>query len=363
MYDRKRIRFIKKNFTYWEYIRTQGLDYEETGSDSELRICCPKCDETDYKCYVNDDKKVFICHKCDFGRYGNGDVFDFVAQIEGITAAQALARIYADYREVTPDDVLFEEDEEALLQEAAPKIRTISSLPLGTFLIDEEDDDAQPYIAYLLGRGFTLEDIHNTQAHYTLAFTKIRRDNGNTVKIGNRVLWPIYGGNAELVSWLTRQVVDTPGKKSIKYINCPDSDMAKTVWPYVPLPPNRHDAVVCEGLIDSLSIRRAGYYSYAAFGKKLSEEQLQLLIGWGVTSITLFFDKDATREVIKLAEEIKMRFSKVFVVDTSSWPEKQDSGSLLTNDKGSDIIRDVLDTRVDVYDEFAYARWRLTNNV
>lgn len=358
--DRKLIRFIKKNFLYHEYIENQGLATTPAGNSCEIRICCPKCEESDFKCYVNDEKKTFCCFKCDFGHYGNGDVFDFVANIESIPVSAALQRLCADYRSVTPEDIQFEEEEDAEISPPSfETIKTIEDLPLGSYVISEDDPDAQPYIEYLKGRGLTMEDILATNAHYTSSLARHKKKDGKRVHIGNRVLWPIYGGKGDLVSWLTRAISEDPEKKHIKYINCPDTELSKTFWPFVPMAPGKTEAVICEGLIDALSLRRAGFAAFATFGKKMSEEQILLLKHWGVDSITLFYDQDAKKEVIKLVDSLKLRFQRVFVVDTSDWPRGQDSGSLLAREDGCQILEKTLSKRIIVTDELAFLKWRL----
>lgn len=55
----KILRKIRKNFDYKSYV--ESMHPVKYAGNGELRICCPKCDDTKYKCYVNDDKKYFHC--------------------------------------------------------------------------------------------------------------------------------------------------------------------------------------------------------------------------------------------------------------------------------------------------------------
>ena len=358
MFDRKLTRFIKLNFRYVDYLDALGESYKPTNNPDEIRICCPSCGESDYKLYINDEKKTFCCFKCSFGHRGQGDVFDLVANLEDIPVGAALQRLCSDYRSVVPEGLTME-DEEPIAPPSFENIKTIKDLPPCTYQITEEYEDAKPFIDYLLSRGFTVEDIYNTNAHYTGPLTRVKRANGKRINVGNRVLWPVYGGKGDLVSWLSRAISEDPEKKHIKYINCPDTDLSKTFWPFVPLPPGKVEAVACEGLIDALSLRRAGFIAYCCFGKRISEEQVLLLQHWGVTSLTIFFDRDAKREVIKLVDQLRLRFEHLYVVDTSRWPGKQDSGALLANPDGCQILQDTLAKRIDVLDDLAYSHWKV----
>lgn len=365
MNNRKLLRYIKKNFKYEDYIEENGLSTKPSNNPDEIRICCPSCGESDYKCYVNTEKCVFICHKCDFGRYGNGDVFDFVAHVEGITTPAAIQRLSSDYRAFTPDDISFEDEEEEEKPLASfANIKKIDGLPRHSRLVTEEDQNAAPFAEYLLQRGFTWDEIKAMRTYYTPKLRLVRRANGKTVNISNRILWPVYGGDGSLVSWLTRSISSDPAKNKIKYINAPDTEMAKTFWPFVPVPATKPEAVLCEGVIDALSVRRAGYYSYACFGKKLSEEQIQLLQYWGVKSVTLFFDLDAKSSTKRTVEQLKLRFDHVYVVDLSVWKNiddgKVDAGSLLAKENGNTLIQQVMAARINTSDELAYIRWSLS---
>lgn len=363
-FNRKLIRYIKKNFNFVEYLDKNGITYLDTNNPDELRICCPSCGEEDYKLYINTEKRTLCCFKCNLGYRGNGDLFNFIAEVEGVPVGVAIATVCADYAQTTPEGFALFEQEEAEEEEVTGSasflnIKYLEGLPLGCVKVSEDDKKAAPFIEYLVSRGFSVEDILDLQTHYTKSFSKVVSSKGHQISLRDRVLWPVYGGDGRLVSWLSRTILSTPTKT--KYINAPGSDLAKTFWPFLPLPPSAKTAIICEGLIDAFSIRKAGFPAYACFGKKLSEEQLALLKHWGAEEVIVFYDRDAWKETQKISQDLQLRFSHVFVVDLTKWPAGQDSGSLLTNPDGAKIIQDAVKTKINIKDELAIMKWIMEN--
>lgn len=326
----------------------------------EIRACCPKCGETRYRLYLNNNKKFFNCFNCGFSNK-NSDVFDLVSAAEGITRFQAIIRLSREYTEVTPQDLedyfAKKQDQRELFTEKKEEIKTIDGLPSGMLLLDEETPKNKKFWDYLYSRGLTKQEILDMRTYYSpKRYHFIYRNGKRAGNLGNRFLWPVYGGDNELVSWLARTV--EPESTKQKYLNCPLSDMAKTVWPYSPPPKGTTEAILVEGVLDCLALRRAGFTAYATFGKKVSTPQINLLVKWGITDLTIMYDCEAKRDIKKAVEEVKMRFRKTSVVDQSDWDANSDPGDLLARADGCDILNKTLSQRIDVY-SLDYVKWAL----
>ena len=356
------LRYVRKNFDYQSYVELSfALKY--TTSD-ELRVQCVSCGESNFKLYINPEKKKFNCFVCGFSS-GRNDVFDLVALTEGITRAQAMRKLIQEYTPVAVDDLeaavtglLDKVDQGPVRPSKRPGVRTISSLPeAAKALRGPENASTRLYWDYLVQRGLKTTEIDILQAHCIATPRCLVYDSAGKVRgnIGYRVLWPIYGGDNDLVSWQARTIIQ--GKKP-KYIGCPESDISKTFWPYVR--PYGTEVVLVEGVLDALAVRRLGkpVSAYATFSKKISREQIKLLKSWGVESVVLFWDKkDAKKEMHKATNAMKLQFA-VSVASQTNWGKNLDCGDCLKREDGVDLIRSAMEP-IDV-DSLEFTKWMIT---
>jgi DNA primase len=350
------LRKIRKEFDYQSFLEVNfPIKYATNG---EMRICCPKCGDSKFKCYVNNDKKYFNCFKCDFNS-GNYDVFDFVAVSEGITRAQAMTRLSREHVDVAKSwEEIIDNTRSVEVDEPGEvsTIRVISSLPGGAVPLSREDESHQHFFEYLINRGFTEEDISDVGIHCVpydnvFVYDSNKRLRGN---ISNRILFPVYGGSNQLVGWIARSIDGAEPK----YFNAPDSELAKTLWPFVPSRNNR--AIIVEGIIDALAVRKAGFSSYATFGKKITYDQVLLLKIWDINSVVFFWDKkDAKKEILKAVENLKLHFKEVLVPDFSMWPKDKDAGDTLNWEQGSLLLQDMLTNHLIDVNSLEFATWQL----
>tara|TARA_R100001244_G_scaffold36778_2_gene33644 strand:- start:19988 stop:21097 length:1110 start_codon:yes stop_codon:yes gene_type:complete len=355
-FDKRILSELRKQFDYNSYV---DFHYSVKRTDGpEIRVCCIKCGEHKYKCYINTDTNRFHCKKCSFNS-GKYDLFDFVAITEGMTRAQAMTKLVAEFTPVTPDDLPahFSEafDQDSPLPSSA--IRRIAALPTYAFpLVSEVTDVSKPFWSYLLQRGLTVSDVLDAQMHYVPEYTApLYVKNKYRGNIGRRVMWPVYGGRNHLVSWLARTI----SHAEPKYLNCPDAEQRKTLWPFVR--PHHTHVILVEGILDAVAVRRmgSGTSCYATFGKKISGEQIKLLKSWGVDAVTLFWDKkDALPDMIYAVEELKQHFQVVSVASFKHWPINVDPGDCLSREDGVDIITQAVSDAIDVY-SLDYVAWQI----
>ncbi len=324
---------LLRNFDLQSYIDTH-FDVIHT-NNGELRVCCPSCGNTNHKMYVNLDKRVFHCFTCEFSSH-NKDFFDLVSKTENIPRGRVIQQFALTYRATTPTELVLDVEEVAYTPQEG--VRTVS-LPQGLPKLTEG-----PGWTYLLDRGLTPEEIKSCNPYFTdqdlLVFNSKKKCAGN---LKNRVVFPVFGPPG-LVSWQGRSIEkDT----KVKYLSCPDSDLSKTLWPFVP--PHNATAILVEGTIDALAVRRIPKVSaYATFGKKLSNHQISILKDWGTEHVVVFFDKkDAFRQIVAKVEVLKSKFKYVYIANYTDWPENTDAGDCLK--KGIAPIESAINNKVDVY--------------
>lgn len=354
------LRFVRKNFEWQSYIEEH---YEvKYATNGELRINCPSCDDHKYKFYINPDKKVFHCFKCDFStKAGYKDVFDFVALTEGMSRGAAMLKLLKEYRPVTPDNI------EAAVSgalDATPESQVkfkhpyLESLPEVCVPI-QASDDADEFWAYLEGRGLTESEIvYTLQAHVVPDQSYEIYGNNGKLKgdIGRRILWPLYGGDHKLVSWQARSMA---AKDQVKYFNAPDTDISATVWPYVP-PHKNSTVVLCEGVLDCVALRRLdkAFSAYACFSKHLTHDQLKLLHSWGVERVILMWDQDAKRAVVNASKLLQVYF-QTYVPDFTTWDAGVDCGDCLKLPNGLELMKSAVENAISVT-SIDFLKWELS---
>ncbi len=361
--ERLPLRYIRKNFDWEEYV-TLHFSVKETANPSEVRVCCPKCGEQDYKCYINTERKIFNCFKCGFSS-SKYDVINFVSLAEGIPKIDAIRRLMAQMEICAPTQEQLAAMMDEQLKGFVPKVdekalRTAPGMPeAAKMLTSDKDPEQAPFFAYLYSRGLTTAEITNLRVHYvpeekSLIYRQVAGRAKIAGNIGRRVIWPVYGGDNALVSWISRTIDNSEPK----YLNLPDSDLNMTLWPYV-LPYN-NTAVLVEGILDCYAVRRLERTSaYATFGKHLGKDQIDVLQKWGTETVILMWDKrDAKPEMLSAVEKLKSCFPKVFVASQSNMSHTGDAGDLLKDPDGVQKIQDALKL-VDVH-SIEYLKWQLS---
>lgn len=370
MNDLRILRKIRKEFDYQAYCE-QHYHVKPTSRSDEIRICCPECEDTKFKCYVNNEKKKFNCFKCGFSS-GSNDVFDLVAVTEGVPRGKAILRLAQEYSPTAPltiEEIIesamrtqYDVTEDALGELAS--LKGIDHLPEEAYpLTSPEERRENKFWDYLLNtRGMTQQEVLASKIHYVYASkVPIFKLDGLGEKkyvgdIGKRILFPVYGPGGILVSWLSRPIrADFNGPK---YVNCPNSETHRTLWPMVE--PYTDIAIITEGIIDAMAVRRLGspFSSYCSFGKSLSFEQMKILKDMGVKTVILFWDPEERRAMSKTVEELKMQFDEVFVPRFDEWPEGTDPGDMLAFPDGIVHLEKALVDPIDVQ-SLDYVRWQI----
>lgn len=358
MFDRRYLVRASTEFDWTSYLYEHHA--VKRGGENELRICCMNCGDTKFKLYVNPNKGVFQCFKCGFRTGKEYSILDFIALTEDISLEAAYQRVKEMCADTAPtdDDIrdrLFEADREVAAVHS--EVKTIE-LPSG--LVPLTAGKGDEYWDYLFSRGLTEKEVVSGKVHFTpLKSLPVYGDNGKLRgNLSGRVLWPVYGSSAKLVSYQARAI--TQGTIP-KYLAAPGSDLSKTLWPFVP--PRNNRAYLVEGILDAYAGLRIKQSFYSCFGKKVSKTQIDILKAWGTEEVVVFFDKsDAYAEIVKAVEELKMHFPRVYVLDNQEWPTDVDPGDCLKLHNGNDLLQNAVDRPIDVY-SIDYDRWKIISKV
>lgn len=82
--------------------------------------------------------------------------------------------------------------------------------------------------------------------------------------------------------------------------------------------------VVCEGSIDAMKVRQAGFPGVAQYGSSMSMPQVQLLQRAGVTTVVLFYDNDKAgkKATLDVTGQGKINLRDYFVVKYVQYPSR-----------------------------------------
>lgn len=249
-------------------------------SSEEVRIRCPFCDDTNHHLYINPDKGVGHCFRCEWG----GRLVN-LAKVLGISWQELhqkkSVRTMQGYDEAIS----------RLRGVANVSERTPVSLPAGyiPFVPQVEPPDmiGRLALSYLKRRGFSADTI----IQYALGY-------GSSGQILGRVIIPV-GTNY----WQARSIFSNAKQK---YLN-PKSAKSGTLFNAAAL---RCDpSFIAEGAFSAISL---GHRALAILGKKPTHEQLARLKEADTGTYVLHLDAD-NEYTYDLAEKLWRAGKKVFV--------------------------------------------------
>lgn len=374
--DWERLNKVLGNFDMESYIDAHFDKVVPSGS-FELRVDCfaPNgCagDDTHAHLWINIDKRAWICYKCGYGDHsvqpGTGFIPRFIADVEGISTRQVIDRLLSEYVGTPSEDLgealerLFEEQEkEPEERPGPPEMRMpkqFHSLYKATGIMSVK------YKAYAESRGFGKDQQRTHNIQYCVSpIPELVRKYQNTFK--QRIIWPIYDREGNLRSAVARDI--SGSKTRPKWVNWPETEPSWYLWPMGKwvlnhgwVPNSFPDKIVLtEGIINAYAVEcLSPRVARACFGKKVSEEQIQLLLDGNVKEVILAWDFDAKDKMIKAAERLSPFFKvMVFPYRHPAWARNLDFGDAL--DFGSVVhkaaIRELVDP-IDV-DSADFCRW------
>jgi len=372
--QRERLYKLLRSFDLEAYVEANFDKVVPSGS-SELRVDCfsPNgCAGDDVRAHlwINVHKRAWICYKCGYGDHGTqkgtGFIPRFIADLERITVRQAIDRLLEEHVGTPSEDLAllleqaFEEDDFQIPSEPPEMVmpKEFHSLHKAKGL------SSKSYAAYAVERGFNKDQQQAHDMRYCVSpIPSLPRKYQNTFK--KRIIWPIYDQRGTLRSAVARDMSGSKGRP--KWVNWPETEPSSYLWPmgrWVPghgwftssLPGT---VVLTEGVINAHAVEcLTPRVARACFGKKVSDDQIQLLLDDRVREVILAWDYDAKDKMIKAAKRLSIHFRVfVFPYRHPAWAKNLDFGDAL--DPSSPVHKAVIremSNLIDV-DSPEFCRW------
>lgn len=332
----------------------EQYDKTQTVGKGEFSVQnCPKCLNSKYKLYVNENKRLWYCQRCAFGQHIR-DLSVLLAEVSG----RSLQDIRLEMsRMVIPSVGNGEYDAEL-------------STRLQLFDVWNENDDLSDLVLpmdvpgntdfsthtgklvtkYAASRGLSPNVLELFQLRCTAELKK---------RIGPYLVFPvIYEGST--VAWQGRRT--TPGNP--KYIS--SDNIGNWLWPfdteYVSLLKTRR-VVLVEGVFDALGCMAAGVVACCTFGKHVTPKQLKLLKDHGIVNVMLGWDAGTHKDIVRAVDDMTPGFDvKILSLDVSQDDGKVDLGDALTNPALYEAIYKAVDNAIDAHSS-DYWTWRLAQEL
>lgn len=272
-----------------------------TNDPDEVHVCCPVCQETRYRLYINTSTGALYCHNCQF----KGTIVNLIQFLEKIPYSQAKQQL-ADFDiiDYTPIDITHTIDYQAILSK-------FPEIPKRSVPLPEEYqriDTCVNYTAvkarkYLHKRGITDKQIriHNMGVCCTGEYA-------------NRVIIPIYS-NSSLKFWVARDITGKSKLKEKSPHNEPFQFGKSEVLFNLDNAANTYGTIVLsEGIFDALSWGNIGV---ALLGKTLYNSQLESILHYKSqleNGIYVALDADAADNANEVAKTLSSFFN-VYMVE------------------------------------------------
>lgn len=269
-----------ERFDLERYLIEHGANRETL---TEWTLDCPTCGKESKLC-VSVLKKAWHCWVCEAieGVKGRGGLLDLLQLLDGLTRAQARARILEGFRDTANLEAI-----EALdfFQRLEAKSEPVAIAPPPHW----RPIDTPGILPYLDRRGIDFADVRAFGLFWCVAGRYM-----------DRVIFPVWEKGV-LVYWQARAMWEAgdhegPPGKYIKALNPPKQEGAAGAGDVLM---NLEQAatfgrvVITEGPIDAIHVGRDAVCS---FGKKLSNTQIAKLLSAGVTSLDLMWDGPGSTE-------------------------------------------------------------------
>lgn len=222
-----------------------------------VSIDCPWCGKGNRHFTVHVSKPVFNCWSC--GVRGSWPLL--IAKIEGIPLHEA-------ERMVSRAAFFTQSDQKEIEKKEIRPVYSEIELPRKSFWTARSR-------SYLTGRGITHDQIDE----YGFYYCRSGRER-------NRIILPVTM-NGRTVGYQAR-AIDPDAE--VRYLSPKGASMGRFLFNYDELNRERGPVWVVEGIFDAVAVATLGLNVVAVFGKRISEDQQNLLSEWG--NLVLCFDAD-----------------------------------------------------------------------
>ncbi|ANM46057.1 DNA primase [Bacillus phage Belinda] len=293
-------------------------------ANGEMRFNCPFCGNDKHKFYVETNPRgLWQCKRC--GESGNP--ISFVMKLYEVTykASREILEGYdydpEEYRKGNMSHSRYGADlteEEQLLLFIAnrgqdidtgikPDVKKKCPRPptnCKRLLDNFNNPEAYPFLQYLHGRGVSLEQIKNCDAHYTLEGT-VYLENEKTLTLRNSLVFFTFNSAGKPVYWNTRSIDKDAYIKSFNATARDWEYSRKDVVMGLDRVGDNHKIIIVEGFFNMTTL---GDGAVVTFGKQVTNDQIDLILNstqkWK-QPIYLYLDRDAKLEMIRTANLIR----------------------------------------------------------
>ena len=322
-----------KNSIRLSEIVSQNLSLKRRDKSNYIALC-PFHKEKTPSFNVSDDKGFFHC----FGCGKNGDIFNYVMEMENISFVDALKKL-AEHAGINHNNYIFSEDpkqknqlqllkrvSESYIQNLyAPigekvrnylKQRGIDNFLLENFKIGYSGNikSNEFLVSCLKKEGFSMNDMID------VGLVKQNPKKKNVFYFQQRIMIPILNNSGKVIAFGGRIL----GDGSPKYLNSPETFLFKKNKQLFGVLNakknlNKKRLIICEGYMDVISLTSHGYPAIASLGTSLTEKHIENIFNLSEEAFLVFdgdtAGKNATLRVfekyfpkLKLNKKLKFVF-------------------------------------------------------
>ncbi len=341
---------------------------------------CPFHPDTHPSLSISPKKKIWKCFVCD----AKGDVFSFVSKYEKITYLDAVKKVaeiinydlngfnfaskntkslsVADKRLVEANErvndfyigLLYNDENKQVLDYL--KKRGLNDEIIKKFSIGYAINDKYKIIDWLtnknemFGKNLPKNKVFNLQELFDAGIVTEANDNSTIAFLTNRITFPIYDENNNLVGFSGR---DWTGKLDSKYSNTKETKIFKKgeiLYNFHNIKNSNKDfLIICEGFMDVIAYTRAGYTNVVGtMGTAITSKHISLLQTLNnLKYVILSFDNDdAGKDAnLSIGKQLFENGLNVSVVNYEGYFEK-DADEILKI-YGNKAIDNIIKNRVD----------------
>jgi len=298
------------------FINDAGLSFKSTGKSYVFD--CPLCGRA-RKLYIRKNDGKFVCWTCPTSKSFRGAPEFALEALTGTSLKRIRESLYgpSNFQASQALDISlkdFQSEEDALEEE----FEDLPDLQWPYHCLPLSYPGAANGVEYLMGRGVPVE----VATQYDIRYSPEKRSIVFPVWVGKRLVGYQYrtinetsvikpdGQPIELLK--TTSSTDIPRDRCVMFSNRLTSDFA----------------ILCEGPFDSLKAHLLGSGNIASMGKKVSTQQIELLLKSGIKKLYIALDPDAAQEITSIMRKIGSVEGYLVELPCKSGKGKVDLGSL-----------------------------------
>lgn len=312
----------------------RSVDFVKHSGNTYFAVC-PFHSEKTASLAVNVDEQFFHCFGC--GRSGN--IYKWIQWQEGLTFDQAVQKV----ANITGSDI-----KEYVESESVAFYKLLNRLT-------KQKDDIQPNRNILdIEKDYNQRfknEIPQEWIDEGISEKELKKYNIRIDPMSNRIVYPVYSDNDELISVKGRtRFKNYKDLKIMKYMNY--YKLGGRLDYYQGMQQSRQyikqsgEIIILEGIKSVMKVDQWGYHNaVSAETSTLNEYQIELLVRMQVKNVVIAFDKDIKLKKIQECTQLLKKFTNVYVV-YDKWNLLEDKDSPC--DKGQEVWETLYERRMRI---------------